>query len=139
VKILRYAWAFPVTALGLLAALLTLATGGEARRRASTLEVHGGFARRFLRLPLIRAQAMTLGHVILGVDLRALDACREHELAHVRQCEQWGPFFLPAYGLASLWAWARGGHYYRDNGFEIDAERAERAERAEVTSPLPKS
>jgi hypothetical protein len=139
VKILRYAWAFPVTALGLLAALLTLGTGGKARRQRGILEAHGGFARGFLRLPFIRAQAMTLGHVILGADLRALDACREHELAHVRQCEQWGPFFLPAYALASLWAWARGGHYYRENWFEVDAERAEHAERAAGTSPLAKS
>jgi hypothetical protein len=79
---------------------------------------------------------MTLGHVILGVDGSALDANRRHELAHVRQCERWGPFFLPAYGLASLWAWARGGHYYRDNAFEVDAERAERAA---GTSRLSKS
>ncbi|MEA2694406.1 MAG: hypothetical protein QOJ16_3793, partial [Acidobacteriota bacterium] len=118
-KALRYAWASPVTALGLLAALLTLLTGGEVRRRAGTLEVHGGFARWFLRRRLILAQAMTLGHVILGISPTALDACREHERAHVRQCEQWGPFFLPAYALASLWAWLLGGHYYRDNWFEI--------------------
>ena len=76
---------------------------------------------------------MTLGHVILEVDGKALDDCREHELVHVRQCERWGPFFLPAYALASLWAMIRGGHYYRDNGFEVSAERAA------GTSPLPKS
>ena len=138
-KALRYAWAFPVTALGLLVALLTLGTGGEVRRRAGTLEVHGGFARWFLRRRVILAQAMTLGHVILGVSPAALDACREHELAHVRQCEQWGPFFLPAYALASFWAWLLGGHYYRDNWFEVIAARAERAERATGTSPFPPS
>jgi hypothetical protein len=101
-------------------------TGGEVRWRAGTLEVCGGFTRLFLRLPPIRARAMTLGHVILGVDGFALEENRLHERAHVRQCERWGPFFLPAYGLASLWAWVRGGHYYLDNAFEVDAERAER-------------
>jgi hypothetical protein len=135
-KALRYAWAFPLTALGLLVALLTLGTGGEVQRCEGTLEVHGGFARRFLRLRLFRAQAMTLGHVILGVAPWALNLCREHERAHVRQCEQWGPLFLPAYALASLWAWARGGHYYRDNWFEVNAQRADQAA---GTSLLPPS
>ncbi|HEV7515404.1 MAG TPA: hypothetical protein VGR07_03815 [Thermoanaerobaculia bacterium] len=134
-KLLRYAWAFPVTSLGLLAALLTLGTGGEVRRSAGTLEVHGGFARWFLRR-LVGAQAMTLGHVILGVAPWALDAYRQHERAHVRQCEQWGIFFLPVYLLASLWAALQGRHYYRDNWFEVDAERSERAA---GTSPFPPS
>ena len=129
-KLLRYAWASPVTALGLLAALLTLATGGEVERRDGTLEVHGGFARWFLRY-LMGAQAMTLGHVILGAAPWHLHAYRVHERVHVRQCEQWGPLFLPAYLLASLWAWLQGRHYYRDNWFEVDAERAEWAERNE--------
>ena len=140
-KLLRYAWAFPVTALGLLAALLTLGTGGEIERRQGTLEVHGGFARWFLRY-LMGAQAMALGHVILGDAPWDLHAYRVHERVHVRQCEQWGPLFLPAYALASLWAWARGGHYYRDNWFEVGAQRAEwaeRAERAAGASPLPPS
>jgi hypothetical protein len=119
----RYAWAAPVTALGLLAALLTLWTGGKARRWEGTLEIHGGFARWLLRR-VFGAQAMTLGHVILGISPLALAAYREHERAHVRQCEQWGIFFLPAYVLASLWAVLQGGHYYRDNAFEVSAERA---------------
>jgi hypothetical protein len=46
---------------------------------------------------------------------------RAHERAHVRQAERWGPFFLPAYFLASVLVAARGGHYYRDNRFERDA------------------
>jgi hypothetical protein len=65
---------------------------------------------------------MALGHVILGREEGYLSMYRAHERAHVRQCEVWGIFFLPAYALASLWAWARGGHYYRDNWFEVSAE-----------------
>ncbi|HZF09572.1 MAG TPA: hypothetical protein VFE33_12350 [Thermoanaerobaculia bacterium] len=124
----RYLWAFPVTALGLLAALLTALTGGVLRRQEGTLEIHGGFS--FPLLCLLNAQALTLGHVVLGISPYALAFYRMHERAHVRQCERWGIFFLPAYFLAGLWAWLRGGRFYHDNRFEIIAERAERASRA---------
>ena len=67
---------------------------------------------------------MTLGHVIIGRDPLVLDFCREHEQAHVRQVERRGAAFIPAYLLASLLAWWRGGHYYLDNWFERDARRA---------------
>jgi hypothetical protein len=73
---------------------------------------------------MVGAWAMTLGHVVLGRDGRCLDFCREHELAHVRQVERWGPFFLPAYVIASLIEQTRGNHYYFDNWFERDARRA---------------
>jgi hypothetical protein len=87
------------------------------------LEFHGGFARWVLERTVVSASAMTLGHVIIGRDPRCLDACREHEQAHVRQVERWGGLFIPAYLLASLLAWKRGGHYYLDNWFERDARR----------------
>jgi len=122
-RALRYAWAFPVTALGLLVALLTFLTRGSLQRRDGTLEIHGGFSRRLLRF--FNAYALTLGHVILGTSPLVLAAYRVHEREHVRQCERWGIFFLPAYGLASLWAWLKGGHYYHDNGFEVRAREAE--------------
>ena len=51
---------------------------------------------------------MTLGHVIIGRDEHCLDSCRDHEQAHVRQVERWGVAFIPAYLLASAWAWSRG-------------------------------
>jgi hypothetical protein len=67
---------------------------------------------------------MTLGHVILGQSAADLNLVRDHEQAHVRQAERWGPAFIPAYLAASVLAWRRGGHYYRDNWFERDARRA---------------
>ena len=67
---------------------------------------------------------MTLGHVIIGLDPGALEFCRDHEQAHVRQVERWGGLFIPAYLAASLLAWWQGGHYYFDNWFERDARRA---------------
>ena len=38
-----------------------------------------------------------------------------------RQAERWGPFFLPAYVLASLAVGLRGRRWYLDNPFEIEA------------------
>ena len=124
VRPVLYLWAGPTTAVGLLAGALTLATGGHMQVERGALEFHGGFARWFLERRWVMASAMTLGHVILGRDARCLASCRDHEQAHVRQVEVWGPLFLPAYVLASGWAWARGRHYYLDNYFEVDARRA---------------
>ncbi len=121
-----YAWSAPTTALGLVAGALTLASGGKAQVRQGAVEFHGGFARWFLGR-VCRASAMTLGHVILGQDAWCLDFCRDHEQAHIRQCERWGPAFVPAYLACSLWEWTRrhrGRHYYFDNYFERDARRA---------------
>jgi hypothetical protein len=69
-----------------------------------------------------RHRAMTLGHVVLCID----DLDEEtlaHELVHVAQWERWGIAFLPAYLVASLMARLRGGHYYRDNAFEVQARQ----------------
>ena len=55
---------------------------------------------------------MTLGHVVLGLDRDALEWSRDHERVHVRQCERWGPLFLPAYLLASAYLWFRGRRFY---------------------------
>jgi hypothetical protein len=103
---------------------LTLCSGGKVHTREGALEFHGGFARWLLERRVVRASAMTLGHVILGRDVLCLDLCRSHEQAHVRQVERWGVAFLPAYVAASLIAWRRGEHYYYDNWFERDARRA---------------
>lgn len=122
VHLARYAWAAPTTLLGLLAGAITLATGGRVQRRRGALEFHGGFAAWGSRK--IGFRAMTLGHVILGCSALDLDRLRDHEQAHVRQVERWGPAFIPAYLAASVLAWRRGGHYYFDNWFERDARRA---------------
>jgi hypothetical protein len=117
-----YAWAAPTSLLGLLAGVLTLATGGKVQARRGALEFHGGAAAWWSNW--IGFHAMTLGHVILGRSAADLDLVRNHEQAHVRQAERWGPAFLPAYLAASVLAYCRGGHYYRDNWYERDARRA---------------
>jgi hypothetical protein len=115
-------WASPNTLLGLFAGCLAVATGGRAQLRSGVIEFHGGwlawlFDRRFGGTVL----AMTLGHTVLGVNPVALDIARAHELIHVRQYERWGPLFLPAYAVGSVWAWWRGARPYRDNPFEREA------------------
>jgi hypothetical protein len=117
-----YLWALPNTALGLAFLLPALLSGGGVQLRRGVVEIHGGFARFFLRhCLLIRASALTLGHVIVGQDRDCLDHARDHEHVHVRQFSRWGPLMLPAYFLSSLLAWRRGGHFYFDNGFEKEA------------------
>jgi hypothetical protein len=131
--ILTRAWALPATLVGLTAAGLAAATGGSVRRRGGVIEAHGGIIARVLAggIPFVRgAAAMTLGHVVLAQDADCLEWSRRHEAVHVRQYERWGPFFIPAYILACFLAAARGGHYYRDNVFELAAYRE-----APVTRP----
>ena len=121
---LLYLWALPTTLLGLVFLPLAVISGGAYRVVDGVLEIYGGFVEVFLRRCTLLpggAAAMTLGHVVLGRDELLLDLTRPHERVHVRQCERWGPFFLPAYGIGCLIALARGGRMYRDNPFEREA------------------
>jgi uncharacterized protein (DUF2062 family) len=68
------------------------------------------------------AAALTLGHVVIGRDRASLESTRAHERVHVRQCEAWGPLFVPAYLAASLAAAARGRSAYYHNRFEVQAD-----------------
>jgi len=123
-RILVYLWALPTTLVGLAFLPPALISGGGYQVVDGVLEIHGGFVEFFLRrCTLLKggASAMTLGHVVLGRDVMLLELTRPHERVHVRQCERWGIFFLPAYGIASLLALARGGSMYRDNAFEREA------------------
>jgi hypothetical protein len=125
-RTLAYLWTLPTTAVGLLVFLLAAIRGRGTRYQIvdGVLEVHGGLVEWFLAhgtLLEYGASAMTLGHVVLGRDELALDLTRDHERVHVRQCERWGPLFLPAYGIASAVVFLRGGRAYLDNPFEREA------------------
>ena len=124
-RALVYLWALPTTSVGLLFVPFALVSRrGGARVVDGVLEVHGGGVAFFLRrCTLLRggASAMTLGHVVLGRDERLLQLTRDHERVHVRQCERWGPLFIPAYLLASVLVKLRGGRPYEDNPFEREA------------------
>lgn len=122
-----YLWAAPATLLGVLAILVARASGGSVRVVDGVIEACGGWPARLLQagFPFSGAvAALTLGHVVLGVSTDALDATRAHERVHVRQFERWGVLLLVMYPLAGLIAWWRGGHPYRDNRFEREAQAA---------------
>jgi hypothetical protein len=127
-SLVGYIWAAPTTAIGLVMML-----GGLWRVRVrvvdGVLEAHGPALAWLLRhLTLIPdgAKAMTLGHVVIARDRQSLESTRAHERVHVRQCELWGPLFVPAYLAASLWALLRGRDLYFDNWFEVEAIQRER-------------
>lgn len=122
-RLAAWIWTSPNTLLGLVAGLFLLAAGARVRTKQGAIEFGGGAIGRALadRTPPIRFRAMTLGHVILGASEADLDAARRHEQVHVRQYERWGPFFLPAYLLSSIWQLACGRRCYRDNHFEREA------------------
>jgi hypothetical protein len=64
---------------------------------------------------------MTLGHVVIARDQASHDLTRDHERVHVRQCERWGPFFIPAYLIMAVVTKIRGLRAYEDNPFEREA------------------
>jgi hypothetical protein len=119
-RLVGYVWAFPVTLLGLLLGLLAALSGGSVQLRGGVVEVCGGVVSWLLRDGRFRpgGAAMALGHVILARDAECLVRSRSHELAHVRQFEQWGPLLLPVYWLVSAWLWCRGYHPYLDHPLE---------------------
>ena len=128
---LAYLWASPNTALGLLIGIIGLAGGARVSVVCGNIEFCGGWLRYAGTWSFIshRMSAITLGHVILDVSQEVLAELRDHENAHVRQYERWGPLFVPAYGLSSLWQAICGRDPYMENHFERQAfnEAAQRA------------
>jgi hypothetical protein len=122
-RLLVYLWAFPTTLVGLIFIPESLLSGG-VQLVDGVLEAHGRMTRSFLThcTPLKGgASAMTLGHVVIARNAELLDQTRAHERIHVRQCERWGPLFIPAYLSISLVLALSGKHFYEDNPFEREA------------------
>ncbi|MGH8251539.1 MAG: hypothetical protein ACREVI_12720 [Steroidobacteraceae bacterium] len=119
-RILRYAWAAPCSAVGLVAALVILLFGGSARKHSGVLEIAlpGSVDK-----PPRWFGAITFGHVVLGRNERVLGQLRAHELQHVRQYERWGPVFFLAYPASSLYQLLRGRNPYRHNYFEVQCRQ----------------
>jgi hypothetical protein len=121
----RMLWALPCSAIGLAVALIALCMGGRARWNAGALEVtyRQQLAQCGIRARALPFRAIVFGHVILAVSAEELQRLGPHERVHVAQYERWGPVFLLAYPVASLWQWLRGGDPYVDNVFEVQARQ----------------
>lgn len=121
--LVRYLWASPASVVGLAGAAAAFACGARARRVDGVLEIGGGRLRKLLqRAPVVGGfEAVTLGHVVIGLDEAALERSRAHERAHVAQYERWGVLFFAAYFVSSLAAFMRGRDPYHDNHFEREA------------------
>jgi hypothetical protein len=128
---LRYIWAFPNTLVGLLFVPAAMLPRGRMQVVDGVLEAHGPLISALLRhcVPIRNgAAAITFGHVVLARNSYWLDATRAHERVHVRQCEIWGPAFIPAYLTAGLWALMTGAGPYTGNYFERQARQSERCD-----------
>lgn len=128
----RRAWAAPVSLAGLALAPLALVGRGRMRIVRGVVEASGGLLAPLLSRgnPWFRIQAITLGHVVLGVSDEALERSRVHERVHVRQYERWGPLFPLLYLACSAAALGRGRGAYDGNAFEREAFAAERGAEA---------
>jgi hypothetical protein len=126
-RVFAYLWAAPWTLFGIGWGVLGLFTGGRVQVVEGVVEFHSGLPAWLLRrAPLVGgAAAITFGHTVLARTLDDLDASRSHERVHVRQYERWGPFFIPAYLLCSLWLSIRCKSPYWDNPFEKEAYGSE--------------
>ena len=134
---IRYLWASPASLVGLAGATVAFACGARAHYLDGVLEVGGGRLRALLRnVPMLDGfEAITLGHVVIGLDDAALERSRAHERVHVAQYERWGVLFFAAYLGSSLIAFLQGRDPYHDNRFEREA--CSRAAAAAHSSAAP--
>lgn len=111
-------WATPGAVVGLILAAICLPTKIKIINKNIWIQT------RYL-IPTW-ALAQTWGFIVLYDKEAELNKqLINHEHRHVYQWCVFGPFFFILYPLASFYAALRGGHYYFDNAFEIDATRSE--------------
>lgn len=124
-RFISYLWASPATFLGCFIGFLALCFGATWQVVDGAVEVGGGRISSAVRLlpRVMRFEAITFGHIILGNNFPALETHRLHEHMHVRQYERWGPLFFPLYLGSSLLQLLRGLDPHHDNHFERKAYR----------------
>ncbi|WP_306535513.1 hypothetical protein [Geobacter sp.] len=122
-RIIRYSWAAPASSVGLLLLVVAVCLGATCRVVDGVVEVAGGrFSRVFPLLPRVfHFEAITFGHVVIGLDHSLLAHLRTHEHAHVRQYERWGLLLIPLYLGSSAIQKMRGRNPYLHNRFEREA------------------
>ena len=121
--VLRYLWASPASAVGLIVSAVALVLGATVCLVNGVIEVAGGRTYRCISLlpPSLRFAAITFGHVIIGIDHAVLCRVRPHEHVHVQQYERWGVLFFSLYVGSSVVQLLRGRDPYLNNCFEREA------------------
>ena len=119
-RALTVVWSAPLTAVGLLLALLA---GRWPRwdEQLGCFVVRGAGGPSRAALAAVGASANTVGLVVLSPGLAPDPVLLAHEAVHARQAERLGPFLLPLY----VWLSARFG--YRDNPLERAARHGARS------------
>lgn len=110
-------WSLPTTLVGLLWSIVCRPVA--VRWRDGVLEMQVKW------LPM-NAAGETIGRLVMYAypfDSHVYEYVKPHEMRHVAQNERWGVLFGPAYVVACIVAWARGGDFYSDNYFEVQARR----------------
>lgn len=132
---LMWLWALPLSLLGLVFWLIVRMQHGSVGAKIHAfqgmplLSVHSPWIARGLNaLPMLQADALCLGWVVLAADEKKLAALWSHELVHVKQALRWGAFFPLLYAASSLWAVMRGRDAYLGNVFEQEAFALENSE-----------
>ena len=122
----KYIWASPASAIGVCAACFASLVGAEVKRVSGVLEVSLAPRSRLLckAVACLPFAAITFGHIVIARSAQEQAALRQHERVHVAQYELWGPLFLAAYPLESLFQFLRGRQPYQDNRFEVAARAA---------------
>ena len=121
-RLARYLWAAPCTVAGLCLVASAFLFGATARVVDGVIEVALSPVKTpSMLLRNLPFNAITFGHLVLGISEEELDRLRAHEQAHVRQYERWGILSFVAYPAASLWQLMAGRRPYMDNGFEVQA------------------
>jgi hypothetical protein len=137
-QILLYFWVGPVTLFCLPLAWVAKRTGGGCVVHSGVVEIWGGWVGAWLErgIPFLGAvNAITLGHLVAGVSPAHLDSSRVHERTHVEQFERWGFFFPLVYLFGGWLAQLRGGHFYWDNPYEIEARLRTAGHKGSVIPP----
>lgn len=124
--IFKYIWASPASALGVCAACIASVAGAQIMPVSGVLEISLAPRGALLckAVACLPFTAITFGHVVIACSAEEQAALRVHERVHVAQYELWGPFFLLAYPLESLYQLLSGRRPYLDNRFETAARAA---------------
>lgn len=109
---LGWLWSLPVTAAGVLFALVTCDHIAGPEMGAFVFRPRPWFRRAFF--DKFHVAAFCWSQCVFAPDGLISNPTLRHELVHFKQARIFGIFLPLVYGVGSLVAWVKGGHPYRD-------------------------